>query len=167
MKKTKILVMAFLAMVCLFRANAQENDLAKATDKAIDNYLAVKDALATGDGNAASAKAKLLLASWASFPKKGLDATSLALLPKLEYDSKHISEVSLVRHQREHFSSLSGNIYTLLKKLKLNKSTLYWEYCTMEKKYYLSGSEAGKDPYMGMANCSQTKETLPATKQKK
>jgi hypothetical protein len=87
-----------------------------------------------------------------------------ALLPKLEFDSRHISEVNKIDHQREHFASLSNNLYTLVKKLKVNSTVLYRQYCTMTKRYFLSESDKGKDPYMGMANCSKVTETLPVAK---
>lgn len=84
--------------------------------------------------------------------------------PKLEFDSRHISEVSLVPHQREHFASLSNNLYNVLKEFKLNKTVLYRQYCVMDKQYYLSDAATGKDPYMAMEHCSRVAETLPASK---
>jgi hypothetical protein len=67
-----------------------------------------------------------------------------------------------VPHQREHFAGLSNNLYSILKEFKLNKTILYRQYCLMGKQYYLSEYDKGKDPYMGMNNCSRVAETLPA-----
>jgi len=154
-------LMVFLFIVS---AAAQTSTLTKPVNVVIDNYLALKNALITGDGNLAAAKGKLLLAAVDEVPKASLTSDQVTLLGKLEYDSRHISEVPHVAHQREHFASLSNNLYTLLKKLRLNQTTLYRQYCTMDKQYYLSESDKGKDPYMGMTNCSKVVETLPASK---
>lgn len=75
-----------------------------------------------------------------------------------------MSEVPHVGHQREHFASLSNNLYAFIKKLKLNQTILYRQYCSMDKQYYLSETDKGKDPYMDMTNCSKVIETLPVVK---
>ena len=154
----------FIAMLFSIIAKAQDKALRAPVNTLITNYLALKDALATGDATMSEAKAKTLLASIANLPKKGLPADVASLLPKLEFDSRHISEVNNTYHQREHFASLSNNIYTLVKKLKVNSMVLYRQYCTMTRRYFLSESNKGKDPYMGMANCSSVTETIPAAK---
>jgi len=153
-----------MALFFIVPASAQNSALTKSVNIVIDNYLAVKNALTTGDGTLAAAKSKLLLASVNEIQKTGLSADQVALLGKLEYDSRHISEVPRVAHQREHFASLSNNLYAFIKKSKLNQTTLYRQYCTMDKQYYLSETDKGKDPYMGMTNCSKVVETLPAAK---
>jgi hypothetical protein len=155
----------FLAMTLLsiLTVKAQITQT-KPINTVITNYLALKDALVSGDGTVAEAKAKILLASIGEIPKTGLNADEAALMPKLEFDSRHIREVNKIDHQREHFASLSNNLYTLVKKLKVNNNVLYRQYCTMTKRYFLSESDKGKDPYMGMANCSKVTETLPAAK---
>ena len=161
LKTTAILfAMTLLSVLTVQAQNAQT----KPVNTVINNYLALKDALISGDGNIASTKAKSLLASIGEVPKTGLSTEEAALLPKLEFDSRHISEVNKIAHQREHFASLSNNLYTLVKKLKVNNTVLYRQYCTMNKAYYLSETDKGKDPYMGMANCSKVTETLPAAK---
>jgi len=154
-----LVVFAFVGTVI-----AQNNTFSKPVNTVISNYLDVKNALANNDGDAASAKAKTLLASLNELPLKSLNASQNALITKLAYDSRHISEVNRVAHQREHFASLSDNLYTLIKGLKLNEKVLYRQYCSMTKKYFLSESDKGKDPYMGMANCSKVTETITAVK---
>ncbi len=148
----------------IVHANAQDKALSVPVNTVIDNYLSLKNTLITGDGTAAEARAKTLLAAIGQVPKTKLSTEELALLPKLEYDSRHISEVNKIAHQREHFASLSNNLYILLKKLKVNTAVLYLQYCTMTKANFLSESEKGKDPYMGMAGCSKVKATLPAAR---
>ena len=160
----KIILTSLMAILFVIPAFAQKGALNKPINGVINNYLALKNALVTGDGNLAAEKGKLLLASVNEVPKTGLGADEVTLLGKLEYDSRHISEVPHVAHQREHFASLSNNLYAFIKKLKLNQTTLYRQYCTMNKQYYLSETDKGKDPYMGMNNCSKVVDTLPAVK---
>ncbi len=161
-KNMAILLFAVFAFVG--RVIAQNNTFSKPVNTVINNYLALKDALAGNDGDAASAKAKLMLASLNELPVTNLSATQKALVTKLEYDSRHISEVNRLPHQREHFASLSENMYLLTKGLKLNQQVLYRQYCSMTKKYFLSENDKGKDPYMGMSNCSKVTETITAVK---
>jgi hypothetical protein len=164
----KIIALACFFCGWLLTPAAAQNSPAKAINQVISDYLAVKDALAGGDGNLALSHARELLAAVKSVAPATLSAdqrkTWLSFEPKLEYDSRHISEVNRVEHQREHFVTLSDNLYMALKGLKLNQTTLYRQYCTMDKHYYLSQSEKGKDPYMGMDNCSKVADTLPAMK---
>ena len=163
MKTSKInLLIIMIAMLFNNRVNAQDKALSVSVNIMINNYLALKNALITGDGASGELKAKTLLASIADISKTGLTANEADLIPKLEFDSRHISEVNNISHQREHFASLSNNLYNLLKALKVNNTVLYRQYCTMNKRYFLSETEKSKDPYMGMANCSKVTETLPA-----
>jgi hypothetical protein len=157
----------FLVLICvslIVTASAQTG--AKDINKVITHYLAVKDALVAGDGNTALSHAKDLLAAVKAVNASSLDATQrktwLAYEPKIEFDSRHISEVNRVEHQREHFATLSANLYAVIKALQLNDTPLYESYCTMTKKTFLSKSTTGKDPYMAMDNCSKVTETLPA-----
>lgn len=164
MNTLKITFLSFvMALVTIFTVKAQSG-LTKPVNTIIRNYLALEDALIGGNATEAEAKAKVLLTSIGEVPKTGLIAGESALLLKLEYDARHISEVNKIAHQREHFASLSNNLYTILKKLKVNDSVLYLQYCTMTKANFLSESDKGKDPYMGMAGCSKVKETLPPVK---
>lgn len=163
--KTLKTTIALFAITLLSIATVKAQSLhTKPLNNVIAKYMVLKDALANGDGRVAEAKAKFLLAAISEIPKTGLSAEEAALLPKLEYDSRHISEVNKIAHQREHFVSLSNNLYTLIKKLKVNNIVLYRQYCTMTKAYYLSETSKDKDPYMGMSNCSKVTETLPAAK---
>ncbi len=146
-------------------ASAQQ-DASRNFNQVITQYLAVKDALAASDGNLALTHAKVLLTAVKSVNAGSLpDAerkTWVAFEPKLEYDSRHISEVNRIEHQREHFTSLSANLYSVLRVIKLNEVMLYALTCTMTNKTFLSQTATGKDPYMGMANCSKVTATLPA-----
>ncbi len=52
--------------------NAQDKALSGPVNTVITNYLALKNTLITGDGNAAEPKAKALLTSLGEIPKAGL-----------------------------------------------------------------------------------------------
>jgi len=163
-------IVALICFLCgwLLTPAIAQNSPWKGINQVIGDYLAVKDALAGGDGNLALSHARELLAAVKSVAPATLTAaqrkTWLSYEPKLEYDSRHISEVNRVEHQREHFITLSDNLYKVLKGLKLNQAILYRQYCTMNKHYYLSRSEKGKDPYMRMDNCRKVADVLPAMK---
>jgi hypothetical protein len=140
-------------------------------DKITTAYLAVKNALAAGDGKTAQNKAKDLLAALSAPSDKSLKPDQQKLydsyLEKLKFDSRHISETNVVDHQREHFASLSKNLYEVLKGLKMNTSTVYMDYCPMKKAYWLSETSAIKNPYYSdkmMTTCGSVKATLPAAK---
>ncbi len=155
-------------ILALFVIPAKAQDLTASLNSVINNYVSLKNALITGNGNTAEIKAKALLAAINTVPKNRMNSKQLTVWnkyeAKLQFDSRHISEVARVEHQREHFASLSNNLYEVLKALKLNQEIIYREYCKMNKQYYLSETSGGKDPYMGMALCSKVVETLPAVK---
>jgi hypothetical protein len=85
-----------------------------------------------------------------------------ACTDKLQFDSRYISESVAIDHQREHFTSLSKNMFELVKGLMLHTTTLYEQYCPMKKATWLSETAAIKNPYYGsqMLTCGKTTETL-------
>ena len=140
-------------------------------DKLIDEYLVIKNALAAGDNAKASRNAKELFTLLSQQPDKGLNPAQKKLMAEhlamLSFDSRHISESTAVDHQREHFASLSKNLYVVLKGVKRNTVTLYEQYCPMKKTYWISEAAKIKNPYYGpssMSTCGNTKETLAAVK---
>jgi hypothetical protein len=152
-------------------AYAQNSAPVNTINKITNAYLAVKNSLAADDGTAAARNAKELFNMLSSDPGKTLKPDRQKLLngylDKLKYDSRHISEVTMLDHQREHFASLSKNLYEVLKSLKMNTTTIYEQYCPMKKAYWLSETEAVKNPYYGkkMPECGKVSATLtPATK---
>jgi|SRR6185437_13376567 len=151
-------------------ASAQKYASNSAINKIVGNYLAVKNSLAADDAATAARSAKELLNTLSSEPGKTLQPEQQKILnnyiDKLKYDSRHISEVSMIDHQREHFASLSKNLYEVLKGLKMNTSPLYEQYCPMKKAYWLSDAETVKNPYYGkkMPGCGRVAATLAAAK---
>ena len=138
-------------------------------DKITQDYYGVKNALAAGKGADAQNSAKTLLADLSAPGKLNADQQKVfdGYTGKLKFDSRHISETTDVAHQREHFESLSKNLYEVLKALKMNSSTIYMQYCPMKKAYWLSENAAIKNPYYSdktMSACGKTMATVAATK---
>ncbi|MGY4537426.1 hypothetical protein ACVW0P_001845 [Mucilaginibacter sp. UYNi724] len=161
----KAIFLALLLSCTILMANAQN----AAIDKVTTSYIGVKNALV--GSNAALAKtrsAELLEALSASV--KGLKPAQQKLLAtyldKLKFDSRHISQTTVIDHQREHFESLSKNMYSLLSALKLNGTTLYQQYCPMKRAAWLSETEDIRNPYYGddMLDCGKVTATLKVTK---
>ncbi|MFY7963827.1 MAG: mercury transporter, partial [Chitinophagaceae bacterium] len=67
--------------------------------------------------------------------------------------------------QRDHFTSLSKNMYELLKAAKAN-TTVYYQYCPMfnngKGANWLSKEATIKNPYYGsmMLSCGKVQETI-------
>jgi len=129
-------------------------------------YYEIKDALVAGDAKAVASAAGGMLKAI-----NGVDMTALApkdhqafmaLQDKLAYDSRHISESSDINHQREHFTSLSANLFKLAKQARLSDQPIYEDYCPMKKAYWLSSDAAIKNPYFGskMLTCGKVSTTL-------
>jgi hypothetical protein len=165
MKTIKTLSIMLVMAFSISFAKAQNN-----IDKITNAYLGVKNALATGSGAQAGNKARDLMGAL-SAPETGLNADQQKIfnsyIDKLKYDSRHILESTAIDHQREHFASLSKNLYEVLKGLKMNTSTIYEQYCPMKKAYWLSETPTIKNPYYNtkeMATCGKTTATLAAVK---
>ncbi len=167
MKKIQIFVFAIIMLFAFNQVKAQ-NTSSKAD--VLSAYYGVKNALISGDASATNAKAKMLLAAISSFPVDKLSAadktTWTKYADKLQFDARHISESGDITHQREHFASLSENMFATVQAIKLNNAPVYRDYCPMKKSYWLSETAAIQNPYYGnqMLTCGAVKETLPAAK---
>ena len=82
-------------------------------------------------------------------------------------NAEHIGDnAGKIDHQREHFMSLSNNLTTVVKTLKINEETAYSQFCPMANDgkgaYWLSKEDKVKNPYYGkkMLTCGSVKETL-------
>jgi hypothetical protein len=134
-----------------------------------NSYFAVKDALVKTDGNLAAIKATLLLNSINAVKMENLTkeehAEWMKVMKDLVFDAEHISETKDAGHQRDHFTSLSKNMYSLIKVSKQETPT-YYQFCPMANKgkgaNWLSKENIVKNPYYGskMLGCGKTVETL-------
>lgn len=133
------------------------------------NYFSIKDALVKDDGTTASAKAKDLLKA---IDGVKMDALShevhivwMKFMGKLSYDAQHIKDTKEAEHQREHFATLSENMYELIKVAK-PEYDVYYNHCPMYNDNkgadWLSKEGGIKNPYYGamMLTCGKTIETI-------
>ena len=163
--KTLKTIALFAVLVCPVSLAKAQNNINGITTA----YFGLKNALATGSGAAAENSAKALMGALSAPEKLNADQQKIfdTYIDKLKFDTRHISEVSDIEHQREHFESLSKNLYEVLKGLKMNTATVYMDYCPMKKAYWLSETSAIKNPYYSdksMATCGKTTATLAAVK---
>ena len=89
----------------------------------------------------------------------------MKVINDLKTDAAHINESKDVAHQRDHFTTLSKNIYALIKVAKPTE-TVYYDNCPMyndgKGANWLSKESAIKNPYYGsmMLSCGKTIETI-------
>ncbi|BDB54095.1 hypothetical protein GENT5_04000 [Flavobacterium ammoniigenes] len=134
-----------------------------------DNYFALKDELVKTDGNTASAKAATLLLTINKVEMQTLKTEEhnvwMKIVKNIKEDAEHISDTKDIKHQREHFVTLSKNIYDLIKVSKQETPT-YYQFCPMANNgkgaNWLSKENTVKNPYYGsmMLNCGKVIETI-------
>lgn len=129
-------------------------------------YYAVKSALTKDDGKTVATEALQLLATLDEVDVSLMDAGQKSqyesLREKISFDAGHISETNNLKHQRDHFDTLSDNVWLLVKAFDANEQPVYRQFCPMVKKYWVSGDKAIKNPYYGkeMLTCGSVRETL-------
>lgn len=134
-----------------------------------ESYFALKDALVKTDGNTASAKAKNLSIAISAVKMETLTTDEhniwMKVMKDLLFDTEHISDTKDIGHQRDHFLSLSKNMYELIKVSK-SETPVYYQHCPMANDgkgaNWLSKENAIKNPYYGsqMLTCGSTVETI-------
>jgi hypothetical protein len=138
-------------------------------DKVFAAYFSLKDALAKDDGVAAAGAAKSLSKVIGSVDMKALSPAThtvwMKYQGKLDYDAVHIQGVTDLEHQREHFVSLSANMYEVMKVAKPDY-VVYYDHCPMYNNgkgaNWLSKDNAIKNPFYGasMPTCGKVIETI-------
>ncbi len=132
-------------------------------------YFALKDALVNTDGAMAANKALALLQAIKAVQMEKLSTDEhlvwMKVMKDLIFDAEHMSETKDAGHQRDHFITLSKNIYALLKVSKPN-TAIYYQFCPMANNgkgaNWLSKELEIKNPYFGsqMLSCGKTVETI-------
>ena len=119
----------------------------------LDKYIELKNALIKSDSKQAS-----------------LFATELAVTLEGENDFKNrnelietvqkIKKTSEIEKQRESFSVLSNELWSIVKNATQINDTIYYQYCPMKKAYWLSTDSVIKNPYYGskMLSCGSVSE---------
>jgi len=162
--------LALVLSVAMGQSDAKPVDVKSSINTVLKSYLDIKNALATDNSKAANDAAKNFTTALKAVPASQMDNKQKQVwqqyAEKLRYDGEHISESDAITHQREHFGSLSSNLFAVLKAFKNNELIVYRQYCPMAKKSWISESSAIKNPYFGktMPDCGITKETLKAAK---
>lgn len=134
-----------------------------------DTYFEVKDALVKTDVEEASKKSAALLAALNTVKMDQLEMNIHMVWMKvnaaLKEDAEHIVDTKDAKHQRDHFMTLSKNMYTLIKISKY-QTAVYYQFCPMANKgkgaNWLSKDSTIKNPYYGvqMLSCGKTVETI-------
>lgn len=169
MKAIKTTIALLICITASIVTQAQTNTVAS-VNKVVSDYIDLKNALVADDNATAQAKAKILNTDVAAVQTKDMTAkeqdTWKNYVDKLSFDSRHISESGSIDHQREHFASLSKNVYAVAQAFPVNAAPLYWQYCPMKKASWLSTKQTIENPYYGksMLNCGSVKEILKGAK---
>jgi hypothetical protein len=134
-----------------------------------DNYFLVKDALITSDGTKTALASKQLLAAVNNVKMDKLEMDVhmvwMKVVNTIKEDVEHIADTKDVKHQRDHFTTLSKDMYTLIKAPKY-ETPVYYQFCPMfndgKGANWLSKENAVKNPYYGsmMLSCGKTVETI-------
>ena len=134
-----------------------------------DNYFLVKDALITSDGTKTASASKELLAAVKNVKMDKLDMEVhmawMEVLNPVKEATRHIADTKDLKLQRDHFTTLSEHIYTLIKVSKY-ETPVYYQFCPMYNNgkgaNWLSRENAVKNPYYGstMLSCGKTVETI-------
>lgn len=133
------------------------------------NYFSLKDALVNSDNKTTSAKAKDLETAINAVKMDKLETNVhnvwMKVLKNLKEDTEQIKGTNDISRQRDHFMSLSKNMYELIKVAK-PAETVYYQFCPMANDgkgaNWLSKESGIKNPYYGsqMLTCGKTIETI-------
>ncbi len=136
----------------------------------VDRYLQVKNGLASDNAQETADGAKEMYKALTGFDKSGLTAEQKKIFEENEADLKEHAEhigksAGTIKHQREHFVSMSEDMYALVKAFGGGR-TLYHDHCPMANEnkgaMWLSEVKEIKNPYMGasMATCGTIEESI-------
>ena len=134
-----------------------------------DSYFLIKDALIASSGDNTALASKELVTAINNVKMDKLDMEVhmvwMKVLNTIKEDAEHIADTKDVKHQRDHFTTLSKDIYTLIKVSKY-ETAVYYQFCPMyndgKGANWLSKENAVKNPYYGsmMLSCGKTVETI-------
>lgn len=134
----------------------------------VDHYLHIKNAMANDNESEASNGAKMLSEALAKVDKSFFTPEQKKIYDENEEDLKehaeHVSK-SKIDHQREHFSMMSEDVYSLVKAFGGGR-TLYHDHCPMANNnkgaMWISEMAEIKNPYMGssMPKCGNVEEII-------
>ena len=165
MKSIKLLMATAITLFATI-ANGQTNT---GVNKVLNAYIQLKDALVKSDGTSSFGASKALLTAIQEVNMSELNADThtqwMKVVNDLKEDAEHISDTKEITHQRDHFMSLSTNLYSVIKVSKLG-TPVFYEFCPMANKgkgaNWLSLENKIKNPYYGnqMLTCGKVVETI-------
>src|SRR4051812_28304168 len=116
--KKQIILVVIIATAFVQNIFAQ-TDSTQSFNNVITAYINLKNALTIDNGDSARAAAKVLFNAIDKIPMEKLSADKrkiwMQYQEKLSYDAEHIKSTDDIEHQREHFISLSKNMYGVAK----------------------------------------------------
>lgn len=135
-----------------------------------EHYLHIKNALSQDDGKEAANGGKALAEAFSKFDQSSLSAeqkkTNTDIVSDAKEHAEHIGmNADKIAHQREHFETLSKDIYDLVKTFPAQQ-VLYKDYCPMYNNgkgaTWMSETKEIKNPYLGkkMPDCGEVKEEI-------
>ena len=137
-----------------------------------DSYFDLKDALVKTDATLANSASSIFLAALKAVKMKKLSTEEhtvwMKVMKELSADAEGISTLQDISKQRNLFSTLSINMYQLIKVSK-QETPVYYQRCPMYKDAkggkggnWLSKESGIKNPYFGskMMTCGSTLETI-------
>lgn len=136
----------------------------------VSSYLQLKNALANDNGKDAATAGSAMVSALKGFDQSSMSADKKKTFEDIQDDaSEHAEHISMngdnIKHQREHFETLSKDVYDLVKTFGANQP-LYKDFCPMYNNNkgaaWLSETKEIKNPYLGkkMATCGEVKETI-------
>lgn len=145
------------------QGNSGINDLVSA-------YLQLKNALANDNSSDAASASNNISESLKKVDVNSLTAEEKNMYQDVAEDMKEHAEhiaanADNITHQREHFETMSKDLYDLVKVAKADR-TLYKDFCPMYNNnkggMWLSESKEIKNPYMGkeMPRCGEVQEEI-------
>ena len=134
----------------------------------VNAYMNLKNALVKDDRDMAADAGQKVVDAFSNFDNSKLKEDQRKEYSEIAENAieqgEHIAK-SDIGHQREHFVTLSNDVYDLIKLVGTNKH-LYKDYCSMYKKgkgaHWLSETKTIENPYYGakMLNCGEIKEEI-------
>lgn len=152
-------VTAFCIAAFVTKASAQDTANKSRLNELLQSYYTIKDALVSGNANAASAGATAFVKNINGISYQVISEGNVSALVK---DAGAIADAKDVKVQRQYFANFSSNMAEVAKALKLSGQPVYIQYCPMKKASWLSNEKAIKNPYYGssMLTCGKVTDTI-------
>lgn len=150
-------------------ASSNDQNSSKINDL-VSAYLQLKNALANDNSKDAATAANNVSEALKNIDANGLSADEKKMYQDVADDLKehaeHIAGSSdKIAHQREHFETMSKDLYDLVKVARPNQ-TLYKDFCPMYNNekggMWISETKEIKNPYLGkkMPDCGEMQEEI-------